>query len=139
MVLTYKFQKQELEDGSTILRPKIMVTLEGSKDKFPLIALLDTGCDTTILSESVATLIGLDQSGRRLKFYAYNESCDAIESQCIITLQGRQQREEVRLQVPVLIALGDQSEEVVLGLAGIFDQFNITFKRKENRITLKKV
>lgn len=138
MVLTYKFQKQELEDGSTILRPKVMVTLEGSKDKFPFIALLDTGCDITILSEPIAALIGLERTGRRVKFYAYNESCDAIESQCTITLQGRQQREAVRLQILVLIALGDHSEEVVLGLAGIFDAFNITFKRKENRITLKK-
>ncbi len=64
MALTYKFQKQELEDGSTILRPKILVALEGSKDRFPFIALLDTGCDTTILSESVASLLGLDVSGR---------------------------------------------------------------------------
>lgn len=55
---------------------------------------------------------------------------------------GREYRQSVMIKLPVLIALYDPSyeeeSEITLGINGIFDTFEINFKKKANKIIFKK-
>lgn len=144
MTLVYRFKKEKLIDESYVVRPRILVALKGTDISIDVPALIDSGCDTTVIPESVARAVGLDMSGKKNKVYAYRESSDVIESSANITFLGKANRQSVRLRdVPVLIALSkkgyEDEEDITLGINGIFDKFDITFRKSENKIILKEV
>ena len=141
MVLTYKFKKEKLDDGSDILRPKIFVELKGTNNSIQTIALIDSGSDVTVIPEIIARDIGLNFSGQKTKIYAYRESNDVIKSKTDISFLGRANRESVKLSnVPIFISLekdGTEEDDIILGIDGVFDAFDITFKKTQNRIFFK--
>ena len=99
---------------------------------------MDSGADTTVMSESVADSIGLNKTGQKGVLFAYKEGVEVVQSKCRITFKDKRARSNVTFTIPVLITLGDQSNDVVLGMAGVFDYFNITFKKSKNKIIMKK-
>lgn len=65
-------------------------------------------------------------------------------SKANITFLAKTTRNSVKLNnVPVLVALSEDDVEderdIILGVVGIFDAFEITFKKSQNKIVLKKV
>lgn len=144
MSLIYRFKKEKLKDGKYAVRPRILVVLSGKNTSIEVPALIDSGCDTTVIPEGIAKAIGLDMSGEKNKLYAYRESSDVIESSANITFLGKANRQSVRLSnVPVLVTLSkkgfEDESDIILGVNGIFDAFDITFKKSQNKIILKKV
>ncbi len=142
MSLLYKFKKERLINGGFAGRPRILV-IQGESASIEVPALIDSGCDVTVIPESIANAIGLDMSGERNKLYAYRESNDVIQGKATITFVGRVQRQSVTLNnVPVLIALTkdgiEDEHDITLGVEGIFDAFDITFKKAQNKIILQK-
>ena len=140
MSLIYRFRKEELEDGSVAVRPRIPLVLKGKDGSIEYYALLDSGCDVTVIPEKIADALGLDKTGKKNTLFGYNESSEVIESNANFIFIGRANREEVNLNnIPVLITCSKESEEdVVLGISGIFDSFDITFKKLQNRIVMKR-
>ena len=143
MTLIYRFKKERLKDGSYVSRPRILVELNGSKGSITIPALIDTGCDTSVIPEGIAKAIGLDMKGKKDKLYAYRESSDVILSSANITFLGKEYRQSTLLHnVPVLIALTKKGvkdeEDITLGIKGVFDAFEITFKKLQNKIIFKK-
>ena len=142
MSLIYKFKKEKLEDGTFVRRPRILVALQGRFTTIEVPALIDSGCDITVIPEGIANAIGLKMSGKPSTLYAYREATDVIESNATITLLGRANRESTTITIPVLIARSKQSViddcDITLGVSGIFDFFDITFKKNENKIILQK-
>ena len=51
MVLKYKFKKEKLDNGSFVSRPKIPIEISGPNGSLIILALIDTGCDITIIPE----------------------------------------------------------------------------------------
>lgn len=104
-------------------------------------ALIDSGCDTTIIPQGLAESVGLKLQGVEDKIYAYRESTKVIHSKASITFVGKESRQNVEIEVPVLIALSEKDREeeidITLGISGIFDFFNINFKKSENKIIFK--
>ena len=143
MSLIYKFKKEKLEDGAIVLRPRILVALRGDLTIIEVPALIDTGCDTTVIPESIAKAIGINMSGKHETLYAYREATDVIESKATITFIGKANRESVTITIPILIALTKEGTldecDITLGISGIFDIFDITFKKTENKIICHKV
>ena len=142
MVLFYRFKKEKLEDGTFVSRPRILITLHGENCAIETPALIDSGCDITVIPENLARTIGLNLSGKKEKLYAFRESSDAIQSKVNITFVGKANRQNVTVATPVLVVLsrGDENEEgIVLGVQGVFDAFEITFRKAENQITLKPI
>lgn len=141
MSLVYKFKKEELQNGEYTLRPRIFVRLSGDKIPIEVPALIDSGSDITVIPEGIAKAVGLDMTGEKSKLYAYREANDVIRGYAIITFLGR--RESVKLRVPVLIALSkegvEDEQDIVLGIDGIFDAFNINFRKSENKIIMHKI
>lgn len=142
MSLVYRFRKEKLEDGSYVSRPRILVLLKGPETVVKVPALIDSGCDVTVIPEEVARAIGLNLGGERSKLYAYRECTEVIRSEASIIFMGRAQREAVELRLPVLVALSQRGKEdepdITLGVEGIFDAFDINFRKAKNQIVLKK-
>lgn len=143
MSLVYKFKKEKLIGGGYAVRPKILVTLKGMNTAIDVPALIDSGCDTTVIPEGMARAVGLDMSGSKTKIYAYRESSEVIESSANVTFQGKANRQSVALNIPVVIALSgkgfEDEDDITLGVNGVFDAFDITFKKAQNKIILKRV
>ncbi|MBD3249630.1 hypothetical protein GF336_06310 [Candidatus Woesearchaeota archaeon] len=128
-----------MENGSYVSRPRILVELMGKEGSITIPALIDTGCDITVIPKGIAEGIGLDMNGKKDKLYAYRESTDVIESKARISFLGKEHRQSVVLDnIPTLIALSDSDEqEITLGVEGIFDAFDIAFKKFQNEIIFK--
>lgn len=144
MSLIYKFKKEKLLDGRYAARPRILVVLSGENTSIEVPALIDSGCDTTVIPEGIAKAVGLNISGKKNKIYGYRESSDVIESSANITFLGKADRQSATLsKVPILIALPkkgfEDEEDITLGVNGVFDAFDITFRKSQNRIILKEV
>ena len=143
MVLVYRFKKEKLHDGGFVSRPRIPIVLHGEKSSVTVAALIDSGCDITVIPYDLAQAIGLKLEGEKSVLFAFRESTEVIHSKVGITFMGKVQREEAYLaHIPVLIPAANnllEEEGVVLGIEGIFNAFDIHFKKSENKIILKKV
>ncbi|MBI5073139.1 hypothetical protein HZA99_04940 [Candidatus Woesearchaeota archaeon] len=143
MTLFYKFKKEKLDDGTMVIRPRILVAIRGESTTIEVPALIDTGCDTTVIPEGIARIIGISLEGKHETLYAYREATEVVESKASITFIGKANRESVTCTIPVLIAISKQGIidecDITLGISGIFDVFDITFKKTENKIICQKV
>ena len=104
--------------------------------------MIDSGCDTTVIPEGLARAVGLNFEGTQDKIYGFRESNEVIHSKAKITFLGREYRQTITLnEVPIVIALAkdgfEDEEDITLGIDKIFDVFNITFKKHENKIIFK--
>ena len=142
MVLTYRFKKEKLDSGKYAIRPRIFVSLTGPLCSIDVPALIDSGCDVTAIPEGIAKSLGIDMSGEKDQLFGFRESSDAVLSTVSITFEGKQERQSEQLnKIPVLVVCakpGEEEEtEIVLGIDSIFDYFDITFKKSQNRIITK--
>ena len=140
MALIYRFKKEKLEDGTFVSRPRILVTLINNGKPVDVTALIDSGCDITVIPRGIAKYLGLDLTGKKTKLYGYTQSTDVIESNVNISFVGKAERQSVTLSnVLVLVPSNDEEYDVILGVRDIFDEFDITFRKSGNKIILKKV
>ena len=102
------------------------------------IALIDSGADISVIPKDVAEALGLDMTGKKEEARGTGGKVPAIQTKVIIEL-GRP-HEQYALEIPVKIIMQDGDEEIpiLLGRAGFFDKFIITFNQKEERVILKK-
>ena len=144
MVLRYRFHRERLKDGSIAYRPLVLVDISYDDNHMPfnVAALLDSGCDVTIIPESFAKLIKLKEH-QETELIAYRERTKVKTSKADITFLSKAPRENVKLSsVPVFITPENDDKflpEVVIGVRGIFDKFEIKFNLGQNRIELKKI
>ena len=144
MVLRYRFHRERLKDDSIAYRPLVLVDISYNDNHLPfnVAALLDSGCDVTIIPQSFAKLLKLKEYGET-ELIAYREKTKVLTSKANITFLGKVEKENVRLaSVPVFITPENDDKflpEVVIGVRGIFDKFEIKFNLGQNRIELKKI
>ncbi len=139
-MLIYKFKKEEIDTGWYICKPTIKVEFEG-RYFFPI---LDSGCDITVISEGLADLFGI-QKGEVTELKAFRESFKVYRGFINLKLisNNRRFKDEVVTHVPCLIVPKEKIEEddaeMVIGVAGIFERFKITFDLPSKKIILKMV
>ena len=144
MVLKYKFHKEILRDGSIAFRPLVLVDINYDNNHLPfnVAALLDSGCDVTIIPQSFAKLLKLKEY-EETELMAYRERTKVLTSKTNFTFLGKVERENVKLtSVPVFITPDNDDKflpEVVIGVRGIFDKFEIKFNLGQNKIELKRI
>ena len=142
MGLLYKFKKEQLEDGRFVSRPRIPVILHG-ETSIEVVALIDSGCDITVIPEDLAKAVGLNLKGTESTLYGFRESNKVIQSKASLTFMGKEKRQNIKVQIPILIVESKEgfSEDagIVLGVEGVFDKFNINFKKAKNQIILSPV
>lgn len=140
MTLSFRYKKIKGEDYHEIKSPSIPVILSGNKGKYEFIALLDSGADISVLSQEVAELLGLDLSGQREEAKGIGGKVSVVQAN--VNLKIKKAHESYNMVLPVKVILSNQDIEsdipILLGRAGFFDEFIVTFNQKEGRILLKK-
>ena len=137
MTLTFKYKKVRRPNGTEVKTPSIPVTLIGPIARYDFIALLDSGADVSVVPRALAELLGLDLSGKREESFGIGGIVSAVKTNLNIELgKGH---EHHFIQLPVKVILTDDDFPILLGRAGFFDKFVITFNQREERILLKKI
>jgi len=80
--------------------------------------------------------------GEKDKLHAFRESNNVRHSSAAITFLGKEHRQSIPLRnIPSLIVMegedSEKEEDITLGVEGIFDFFDISFKKRQNKIILK--
>jgi len=140
-MITYKFLKERVNNGTYVKRPKIKIELKGEKGSMTFFALLDSGTDVTIIPKTIADFLGIKyETSQKEPFYGFSkEPFESTETTVTIKLLGKERRQDINLQnIPSLIALTGEEQEPVLGCKGIFEKLKITFVEAE-RIQITKI
>ncbi len=135
MTFSFKYKPEKLKSGTIIYRPLIPLTLEG-KEKFDVFSILDSGSDITIIPIEIAEFLDI-------KYVKENE-VSGITGSSIKAKEGKLKisfgkgHENYIFEIPILVP-DKENLSVIIGRAGFFNQFKITFIESEKRMEFKKI
>ena len=135
MALSFRYKGVKRPDGSTIKAPVIPLTIIG-KENLDTVGLLDSGADISAMSKEMAELLGLDLDKEPSFAFGIGGKVNSIQSNINILIEQR--HEKYNISLPIKIILDDYSFPLLLGRAGFFDEFIITFDQPKEKIILKK-
>lgn len=136
MTITFKYKTIKRPDGTEVKTPSIPILFNG-KEKFETIALLDSGADISAIPSAIAEILGIELKGEKTPAYGLGGKVDSIETRISIAVEKG--HEHYTFQIPVKVILGDYDFPVLLGRAGFFDKFIISFDQSQEKVSLKKV
>ena len=136
MTVSFNYKTVKRPDGTNVKTPSIPVLLSG-KETFETIALLDSGADISAMPKDVADILGLDLSGEVTPAYGIGGKVDSVQTKVNITIEKG--HEHYNFQIPVKVILGDYDFPILLGRAGFFDKFVISFNQLDEKVILKRV
>lgn len=136
MTLTFKYKGVKRPDGTEVKTPSIPITIS-RKETLDTIGLIDSGADISAISKDMAEVIGLDMEGEVTSAFGIGGKVDSIET--TMNIEMSKAHEQYRFSIPVKIILDHFEFPLLLGRAGFFDKFKITFSQKEEKVILKKV
>jgi hypothetical protein len=136
MTISFKYKTIKRPDGTEVKTPSIPILLKG-KEKFETIALLDSGADISAISKDLADILGLDLSGEKDAAFGIGGRVDAVQTSMNITIEKG--HEHYSFSIPVKVILGNYDFPVLLGRAGFFDKFVVSFDQSQERVSLKRV
>lgn len=137
MVMSFRYKTVKRPDGTLVKTPSIPILLEGKTEKVEFVALIDSGADISAISQSVAEILGLDLSGKRTPAFGIGGKVESIENKLNLAIEKG--HEHYNFQIPVKVILGDYDLPILLGRAGFFDKFIISFDQSKEKISLKRV
>ena len=136
MTISFRYKTVKRPDGTEVRTPSIPILLDG-KEEFETIALLDSGADISAIPLPIAEILGLNLNGKKAPAYGIGGKVDSVETRMNITIEKG--HEHYNLQIPVKVILGDYDFPVLLGRAGLFDKFVISFDQSKEKISLKRI
>ena len=135
MTLFFKYTRVNRPDGTEVKTPSIPVLLCGD-ETFDTVALVDSGADISALPERLAHILGLDLSGKRSPAYGIGGKVEAVDTSMGIVVERGHER--YGFTIPVKVILGNYDFPVLLGKAGFFEKFIISFDQIRERVLLKR-
>ena len=136
MAIIFKYKSVKRPDGTLVKTPSIPVVLQG-KTTFKTIALLDSGADISAMPKEVAEILGLDLSGERSPAFGIGGETEAVET--TVSARITKGHEDYKFKLPVKVIFDDYNFPMLLGRAGFFDKFIITFNQQQEKVVLKRV
>lgn len=137
MAITFKYKLIERPPPLNPTRsPSIPITLAGPKDSVDVVALVDSGADTSAIPSGIAEILGLDLSGKRENIIGIGGKSPAVKTSLTITIQKGHERYSFPMKVYVLLEAEDFP--ILLGRQDFFENFDITFRDKDRRLILRK-
>lgn len=119
--------------GRFIKRPLVEVTLSGPSGKIPVLALLDSGADSTLIRADYARALGIPLNRQHVQNFI---GIGPERMPCFlapITLQVRY------FEAPFMITAGfidSRSVDVLLGQADFFEHFRVRFEKDHDMFEL---
>jgi hypothetical protein len=138
MVLNFKYKEVANPQGAKKKRPMVPITLSNGEESFEILALLDSGADSSAIPQEMAEVLGLDLTGKKDKSYGIGGMVDSINSRVNVTIQKGHEHYTMTVEVKVILK-DDLQIPPLLGRAGFFDEFEITFNDHKKKIALKKL
>jgi len=136
MTLSFKYRDVPRANETRAISPSIPIILSNGGTRFELIALVDSGADVSAIPRRTAELLGLNLAGELEKAFGIGGSVPAIQSS--MTVEIGKPHERYVLRVPVKVVMNDQDFSPLLGRAGFFDEFIITFDSRQKKVVLKR-
>ncbi|RME78208.1 hypothetical protein D6774_01875 [Candidatus Woesearchaeota archaeon] len=139
MVLSYHYKVIERPEPLSPERtPSIPVTLANSKGEnaIDVVALIDSGSDTCAIPRAFAEILDLDLSAKPEPCGGINGDVEAIPSKMRVKFEKGD--EKYQFIVPVNVIKTDYEFGILIGRAGIFNRFSITFDEAKWKIRLKR-
>ncbi len=113
-------------NGKVVSLPVIPVRFYKNSKKIPLLLLIDSGAETTLLTRSDAKALGIDlKKGKEMIISGIALTRVIFGYRHKVEMEI----EESKFEIPVLFADSDESPRV-LGREGVFDKFFILFNEK---------
>jgi predicted aspartyl protease len=138
MTLVFRYKIFQPPGGNERKRPMIPVTFINGDESVETLALLDSGADFVALSKEMAEVLGLDLSGPQANCTTPSGAAQTTETK--VTIKIGRNHESYALVVPVKVLLLDSSgTPPLLGRIGFFDEFEITFNQRSEKIYLKRL
>ncbi len=146
MTLHFDYRAKPRSDGSFSPKmPLIPVLLRGPEGEFETLALLDSGADFSTLFPQQAQVLGVlpKKSEKTETVFGLGGKVDVSNTQLFIEFSGRGEHKRYRMQVPCFVIVEDKEEyadyPVILGRAGFFEKFRITFFELAQRIEMSEI
>ena len=136
MTIVFKYKRVKRPDETEVRTPSIPILLKG-KEQFETIALVDSGADISAIPIGIAELLGLDLSGKTSPAYGIGGKVESVETAMNISVEKG--HEHYLFSIPVKVILGNYDFPVLLGRAGFFDKFVISFDQSQERVSLKRI
>ena len=140
MAITFKYPLINRPTPYDSIRlPTIPLTLYGNNgSSLDTVALIDSGADVTTLPKEIGELLELDLKSNKTEVRGIGGTLAVVDERIMVKIGNA--HETYRLRIPVMVPLTDSKTvpEILLGRAGIFNQFDIIFKERDEKIVFKK-
>ncbi|MFH1229449.1 MAG: hypothetical protein V1678_03435 [Candidatus Aenigmatarchaeota archaeon] len=136
MTLSFNYKTVKRPDGTEVKTPSIPITIKG-KESIDTIALVDSGADISAIPKDVADILGLDIKGNSCPAFGIGGKTEAIDSSMEIIIEKG--HEKYNFRIPVKIILGHYDFPILLGRAGFFGKFVISFDQSREKVLLKRL
>jgi hypothetical protein len=134
MTIVFNYKTVNRPDGTEVKTPSIPILLSG-EEKFETVALLDSGADISAMPLAVAEILRLDLSNKKTPAFGIGGKVDSVESKVNVTVEKG--HEKYSFTIPIKVILGDYDFPILLGRAGFFDKFVISFNQAQEKVALK--
>ncbi|MBU0684872.1 MAG: retropepsin-like aspartic protease [Thermoplasmatota archaeon] len=136
--MNFKYKALPRKGGPPRKTPTIPVTFIGPSDTVEIMAILDSGADISVLPLEVGQLLGLDLTKDKGPCGGIGGEVETAEDH--VRVRVFQGHENYSFDIPVKVVLDPESNiPVLIGREGFFEEFEITFDERRERISLKKV
>ncbi len=136
MTISFRYKTVKRPDGTKVKTPSIPIILK-ERETFETVALLDSGADISAMPKDIADILGLNLKGKKEFAYGIGGKVPAVETKVnIVVTKGH---EYYSILLPVKVIMGDYDFPILLGRAGFFDKFVISFDQKQEKVSLKRV
>lgn len=140
MALNFKYKAIKRPDGRNVKSPSIPVTLLGKINQYEVIGLLDSGADLSVIPKDMAELLGIAIENKKVEeSRGIGGAVKSVRTTMGLIISDNKNHEKYELNVPVSVILEGDPPPILLGRAGFFDNFVITFDEPNKKVTLKKI
>jgi len=138
MALLFRYVHVPRSDKTLRHAPFIPVLAHSAEGKLlEIIALVDSGADNIVIPRDLAEILGL-KLGDALETAGIGGKVPVRKASFTFTVKQGREAHSVTATALVLMDSG-QDIPLILGRNGFFEQFDITFRQKEEKLVLKKV
>lgn len=139
MSYTFKYIAVERPGFPPAKVPHLPVTLHGKEGQvFNTSALIDSGADTCAMPKSVAEILGFDL-GKAEETKIATASGFVGAKRVDVRITVGLPRERKSFTCPFNVIISDFEPPVILGRAGFFENFYVSFNEKEKKFSLKPI
>ncbi len=139
MAIIFRYAHVPRPDGTLRDAPYIPVLVRHRSGRMVrVLALIDSGADTTVVPKDLALALGLHERSPPEETGGIGGKVPVRRAQLSIQIHGGRERHSLTL--PVLVLQDENADlPLLLGRHGFFEEFHITFKQEQQKIMLKKV